>query len=156
MALPTASGPITSRTGGRRPAAVLAPKTAAAGSDAPVKLAFVPGLDGLRGLAVLLVIGIHFRPSLMAGGWIGVNLFFVLSGFLITSLLLREWALRGGINLGRFYLRRALRLLPAMFALLGVCVAYAYFTESSSAFSRTLVDARAVLLYFYNWHLALH
>jgi peptidoglycan/LPS O-acetylase OafA/YrhL len=73
-------------------------------------------LDGLRGLAILAVFAYHFR--LLRGGFLGVDLFFVLSGFLITGLLVGEWQQRASISLGRFYLRRVLRLLPALLLLL--------------------------------------
>lgn len=84
-----------------------------------MKLGYRPGLDGLRAVAVFGVIGYHYYhwPT---GGANGVELFFVLSGFLITSLLMEEWRERRRISLSRFYLRRALRLLPALwFMLLG-------------------------------------
>ena len=74
----------------------------------------LPGLDGLRAIAVLLVMVYHFWPNVLPGGMIGVDIFFVISGFLITSLLLREGALTGRIALGNFWLRRARRLLPAI------------------------------------------
>lgn len=74
----------------------------------------LPGLDGLRAIAVLLVIVYHFWPTVLPGGMIGVDIFFVISGFLITSLLLREGALNGRITLGSFWIRRARRLLPAI------------------------------------------
>ena len=74
----------------------------------------LPGLDGLRAIAVLLVIVYHFWPTVLPGGMIGVDIFFVISGFLITSLLLREGALNGRIALGNFWVRRARRLLPAI------------------------------------------
>jgi peptidoglycan/LPS O-acetylase OafA/YrhL len=72
----------------------------------------IQALDGLRGVAILLVTGYHFygRPS---GGFFGVDLFFVLSGFLITTLLLEEHATSGAISLAAFYVRRARRLMPA-------------------------------------------
>jgi peptidoglycan/LPS O-acetylase OafA/YrhL len=76
-------------------------------------------LDGLRGLAVLLVLAFHL--SLLPSGFLGVDVFLVLSGFLITSLLAQEWRQRGTISLRRFYLRRALRLLPAFLVLLAGC-----------------------------------
>jgi peptidoglycan/LPS O-acetylase OafA/YrhL len=110
-------------------------------------------LDGLRGVAVLLVIFSHVVPSPAPGSWFGVDLFFVLSGFLITSILLREHRLSGSIHLGRFYFRRALRLLPALFLMLLACLLIAYFKEPSRTFSYTLLNVRAVILYFYNWRL---
>lgn len=91
-------------------------------APAPVRrLGRRPALDGLRGLAVLLVICDHAHLPLRAA-WIGVDLFFVLSGFLITSLLLDERARHGRISLRAFYLRRARRILPAL-AVLTLAVA---------------------------------
>jgi peptidoglycan/LPS O-acetylase OafA/YrhL/Flp pilus assembly protein TadD len=71
-----------------------------------------PSLDGLRAIAILMVIAYH--DYALRGGFLGVDVFFVLSGFLITSILLREWATSGSIQLPRFYLRRFLRLAPAL------------------------------------------
>jgi peptidoglycan/LPS O-acetylase OafA/YrhL len=87
------------------------------------RLAYVPALDGLRGLAVLLVIAFHYTGKPFGGGY-GVDLFFVLSGFLITTLLLEERAANGRIGLGAFYLRRARRLFPALAALLCAYLVY--------------------------------
>jgi peptidoglycan/LPS O-acetylase OafA/YrhL len=81
-----------------------------------VRLGRRPALDGLRGLAVMVVIGVHL--GLVAGGYVGVDVFFALSGFLITALLYEEWDRTGTIALRRFYKRRARRLLPALLALL--------------------------------------
>lgn len=82
------------------------------------RLGHRPALDGLRGIAVLSVLGMHtnhlFGFSVLPGGFLGVDIFFVLSGFLITSLLLEEYERSGDISLRRFYTRRALRLLPAL------------------------------------------
>jgi peptidoglycan/LPS O-acetylase OafA/YrhL len=82
------------------------------------KLGYVPALDGLRGVAIALVVVYH--AGLLPGGFLGVDLFFVLSGFLITTLLLEEHAASGVISLRRFYVRRARRLLPALLALLAL------------------------------------
>src|SRR4029450_4462275 len=84
--------------------------------DATPSLPHVPALDGLRGLAVAAVVLFHLEH--LDGGFLGVDLFFVLSGYLITSLLLVEHRRRDAIDLGRFWIRRARRLLPAPFVLL--------------------------------------
>lgn len=84
-------------------------------------LGHVPALDGLRGIAILLVLAVH-ADGLIPGGWFGVDLFFVLSGFLITSILIGEWGAKGRISLSDFYRRRGLRLFPALALMLGVYV----------------------------------
>lgn len=113
-----------------------------------------PALDGLRAVAVLLVIAYHGERSLAPrGGAIGVTMFFTLSGFLITTLLLRERARSGRIRLGRFYWRRALRLLPALVTLVGVACAYAWLTGNQE---QTLSAAVGVLLYVGNWLRTVH
>ena len=81
-------------------------------------LGYRPSLDGLRAVAVLAVMSWHYVLPGVKGGFLGVDIFFVLSGFLITRLLIEEWELTRGIHLGRFYLRRMLRLFPALFLLL--------------------------------------
>jgi peptidoglycan/LPS O-acetylase OafA/YrhL len=84
-------------------------------------LAYEPSLDGLRGVAVLAVIATHFNaPFIVNGGLVGVTLFFVLSGYLITTLLVTERQSAGRIDLPRFYVRRAARLLPALAVVLVV------------------------------------
>ncbi len=78
------------------------------------RLGYRPNLDGLRAVAVCLVLAYHLNaPGIMQGGWIGVDVFFVLSGFLITRLLAEEWGRTGRIDLRAFYLRRGRRLLPS-------------------------------------------
>lgn len=72
-----------------------------------------PALDGLRTVAIYLVLVFHAGWAHMANGYIGVDVFFVLSGFLVTSIILREHAATGGLGLRRFYARRVRRLLPA-------------------------------------------
>jgi peptidoglycan/LPS O-acetylase OafA/YrhL len=135
-----------------RPTAGLSPEIPPPAQGEPFSLTRIPALDGLRGVAILLVLACHADPPPLPGGFVGVDLFFVLSGFLITSLLLRERRLSGRISLRRFYVRRALRLLPALYALVSVCLIYTYFERSPKQFSDALVVARAVVLYFYNWH----
>jgi peptidoglycan/LPS O-acetylase OafA/YrhL len=92
-------------------------------------LAYTPALDGVRGVSVLAVIGYH-AFGFPAGGFLGVQFFFVLSGFLITALLLQEREAHGRISLRAFYRRRALRLLPALFVVVG-----AYLVISAIRFS---------------------
>jgi peptidoglycan/LPS O-acetylase OafA/YrhL len=88
-------------------------------------LPYRPGIDAMRALAVLAVLLYHAEVSWMPGGFLGVDVFFVISGYLITSLLLDEERRTGTIHLGSFWLRRARRLLPAVFVMLAVTLAYA-------------------------------
>jgi peptidoglycan/LPS O-acetylase OafA/YrhL len=81
------------------------------------RLGYRPELDGVRGVSILLVFIHHVFPRWLPGGFIGVDVFFVLSGFLITTLLLQEKNREGSIDLRKFYVRRALRLLPALLTL---------------------------------------
>lgn len=90
------------------------------------KTHYIPGLDGLRALAVVSVITYHLFPSGFPGGFLGVDVFFVLSGFLITTLLLRELSKTGKVSLGHFWLRRARRLLPALLVLIITVVPTAF------------------------------
>jgi len=85
------------------------------------------GLDGLRAVAVLAVIVFHFLPDVLPGGYVGVDVFFVISGFLITGLLVRERATAGRISLPGFWARRARRLLPALVLVVVACSTAAYF-----------------------------
>ncbi|MGV9183189.1 acyltransferase family protein [Arcanobacterium canis] len=87
---------------------------------------YISGLDGLRAIAVLAVILYHVAPGVFPGGFLGVDVFFVISGFLITTLLLREKRKTGAINLGQFWVRRARRLLPAFVALIIIVVPLAW------------------------------
>jgi peptidoglycan/LPS O-acetylase OafA/YrhL len=106
----------------------------------------LPSLDGLRGIAILAVMLNNARY--LRGGFLGVDIFFVLSGFLITALLLQEWERTGAIRLGAFYARRALRLLPALFALLAVVlVAPGLFYLAAPPWK----DAAITALYATNW-----
>jgi peptidoglycan/LPS O-acetylase OafA/YrhL len=120
----------------------------------PLLVSRVLALDGIRGTAVLMVVASH-SVALLQGGVIGVDLFFVLSGFLITSLLLQEHTATGSIDIGRFYLRRALRLLPAIFPVLILVIGYAAVRQSPEMLTATLSDARSIIFYYFNWELAL-
>src|SRR5690242_16250050 len=83
-------------------------------STAPGAEKYSPALDGVRGLAVLAVVAFHSRESWFPGGFVGVDIFFVLSGFLITRILIAERRRTGTVSFRRFYIRRGLRLLPAL------------------------------------------
>lgn len=112
-----------------------------------------PALDGLRGLAVAAVIAYHL--GYLKGGYLGVDLFFVLSGFLITHLLLREHEARGRIALGAFWARRARRLLPALGATLVGTVVASRFILPLSRLPALRIDAFAAGAYVANWRFAL-
>jgi len=115
-------------------------------------IAYRPGLDGLRAIAVAAVFLYHSRIDWLPGGFLGVDLFFVLSGYLITSLLLVEWEARNRIDLRRFWMRRARRLLPALVVVvLGSLALAAIFARQDLAHTRS--DVVASLFYFQNWHL---
>jgi peptidoglycan/LPS O-acetylase OafA/YrhL len=114
------------------------------------RLVHEPALDGLRGLAVAAVVVFHLGH--LRGGFLGVDLFFVLSGFLITSLLLNEHRRRGGIDLPHFWSRRARRLLPALFLLLaGVGLLLVLFATGGER-ARARGDALSTVGYVANWH----
>jgi peptidoglycan/LPS O-acetylase OafA/YrhL len=112
---------------------------------------YLPGLDGLRAIAVLAVIAYHEGFGWAPGGLLGVGVFFTLSGFLITSLLIEQFAGAGGkIRLGDFWLRRARRLLPALFVMLAIVTAWV--TVADRARLATLRGAvGAAAGYFSNW-----
>ncbi|HTT87637.1 MAG TPA: acyltransferase, partial [Acidimicrobiales bacterium] len=121
----------------------------AIGSDTEVRLPF---LDGIRAAAVVVVLLYHAGVPGVGGGLLGVDVFFVLSGFLITSLLCAEHATSGGLRLRRFWARRARRLLPALFILLLGVAAYARVFSGSVDGAAIRADALATLLYVANWH----
>lgn len=124
VAAGTAAAAPAAASASARNAAASGP-TAPAGSKrrARARLRQVPGLDGLRGLAVLAVVIYHFFGDILPGGYLGVDMFFVLSGFLITSLLVREFNVTGRISLKGFWLRRFRRILPAALIVLSICTA---------------------------------
>lgn len=108
-----------------------------------------PALDGLRGLAVLAVVAYHF--DVLEGGYLGVDLFFVLSGFLITSLMIHEVDRTGTVSLRAFWLRRARRLLPALYVVLLAGAAYAAFIASEVELPAIRRDGISGLFYVANW-----
>ena len=121
-----------------------------AGDHQPARrLGHRPALDGMRGIAVLLVIAVHV--GLLDSGDIGVDVFFPLSGFLITALLYEEFERHGGLSLRRFYARRARRLLPALTVLV---VVFAVLSRLVHTFSASLPGgtlAGSTLLFANNW-----
>ena len=108
------------------------------------------GLDGMRALAILGVLLYHGDLAWLPGGFLGVDLFFVLSGFLVTALLLREAEQRGGIDIPAFYARRLRRLFPALAAMLLVLLTIVPLI-APDAHRRTDQDALPALLYAANW-----
>lgn len=120
--------------------------------DLQTRLGYRPALDGLRAVAVLAVIGYHLDYKWLRGGFVGVDLFFVLSGYLITSLLLVEHERTGRIDFVAFWLRRAKRLLPAVLLLI-IAIAL-YEATRASIFELTLRrgDLLWTLFYGSNWH----
>ena len=115
-----------------------------------LSMGYRPELDGLRALSVIAVIAYHADLAWIPGGFLGVEVFFVVSGFLITTLMLEERAKTGSVSLRGFWLRRARRLLPALFVMLtAVAVAVATFaTLHAPDFRRDVVPS---LLYVSNW-----
>jgi len=100
-------------------------------------------LDGIRALAVVMVLGFHAAAPGAAGGYLGVDVFFVLSGFLITTLLMDEIQATGSVQLGRFYLRRCLRLTPPLLLMLAAYLVFAPIAWPQMAFA---TDVRDVLI----------
>ena len=122
-------------------------------------LGYRPALDGLRGLAVLAVLvhhlGRHCSPlQAFRGGFLGVEVFFVLSGFLITELLCEEWSETNGISLGAFYARRGLRLLPALILVLAATGLYALVSAPPERAARIGESLLITLFYAVNWFAA--
>lgn len=114
------------------------------------RMGYQPGLDGIRAVAVLGVLFYHAGFEWFPGGFLGVDVFFVLSGFLITSIILEEYDRTGRIDFKQFYLRRARRLLPALFLMLAVVglLALLVYRDAARAFAS---DAVSALLYATNW-----
>lgn len=129
---------------------ILAPTSTELTPSGNAGLSHLPSLDGLRGIAVLAVVAFHFDQNLLSGGFLGVSVFFTLSGFLISRLLLHEVAATGTISLLRFYDRRFRRLLPAAsMTIIGTAI------WVLAVGRRSLLpagDVRASALWHFNWH----
>ena len=116
---------------------------------------YMPGLDGLRTLALFFVVLYHLNVEWAPGGLLGVSIFFVLSGYLITDLLTAEWSRSRSIDLKSFWIRRCRRLLPAMLVMMAAVVAWV------TLFDRSLIsvlrgDVVSSLLYINNWYSIFH
>jgi peptidoglycan/LPS O-acetylase OafA/YrhL len=125
------------------------------GQVAAFRLHYLPALDGLRGVAVILVMAHHLGLPMSRGGWLGVDIFFVLSGFLITAILVQEWDETGGIDFGRFYARRALRLLPALCVLLLVLASIALLISNGPEAAAIWQAIPFTVMYAQNWAIGL-
>ena len=112
----------------------------------------IPALDGIRALAIVLVLVFHGGFSWAGGGFFGVDVFFVLSGFLITGLLVSEYRQNSGIGLKRFWGHRVRRLLPALLVMLVGVALYGLFLAPTDTLAELRSNAIATLLYFNNWH----
>jgi len=131
---------------------IVAPPDGAVAADRPVHRPRIRALDGVRGLAVIAVVAYHLEPDLVPGGFLGVTMFFVLSGYLITGLLLSESSRDRHIDLSTFWKRRIRRLLPA--GLLGIAVAIVVAQWVGDAHQLTTLpgDVFGGVTYTLNWH----
>ena len=130
--------------------------SAAAASDSFTRVgyAYRPALDGVRALAVVTVVAYHLDGDVLPGGFLGVDVFFVLSGYLIAGLLLAEQERVGRIGLAGFWVRRARRLLPALGGVLAAVAAYAHWWAPTDTLDRLRTDAWATVFYVANWRFA--
>ncbi len=111
------------------------------------------GMDGVRGVFMVLFMAFHFGIEALTGAWVAVNVFFVLSAYLIVSLLLREHSETGAIRAIKFYARRARRLLPALFSVLLFVGIYAVATQNAADRRQTGGDIFASIFFVQNWRL---
>ena len=137
----------------------VAPRDGDAGDRTPPHVAApepslgrIPALDGIRALAIILVLVFHGGFTWAGGGFFGVDVFFVLSGFLITGLLVSEYRQNAGIGLKRFWAHRIRRLGPALLVMLAGIALYAYLLAPSDTLGALRTNALATLLYVNNWH----
>lgn len=116
---------------------------------------YVPSIDGLRALAVIAVIAYHLNFSWAKGGFIGVDIFFVLSGYLITNILLTQWEKTQSLQLKQFWIRRFRRLIPAVYVMVVVVVIYSVFFHPE-ILKNLRGDAIASFFYVSNWWFIFH
>lgn len=120
----------------------------AAGEDFGFRLGNRPPLTGIRAFVIATILVFHSNFSTWPGAWASISVFFVLSGFLITSMLMGEHARTRSINIGHFYARRALRLLPPLFITVGLLALYAAFVFIPDAGQRVWGDVLAAVFYY--------
>ena len=113
-----------------------------------------PEIQGLRAVAVAIVVVHHLWPETLPGGFVGVDVFFAISGYLITAHLLRGIARDGRVRLGAFWVRRARRILPAALLVLGCALAATVVLVPATYWPQYIAEVRASTLYGQNWHLA--
>ena len=123
--------------------------------SAPEDRGYRPDVEGLRAVAILLVVLLHCGVPHMNGGIVGVDVFFVISGFVITGLLLREHRATGRIGFARFYARRARRLLPAALLVIVVSLVATAVIVGRSAATAVASDSRWSALFLANFHFAI-
>jgi peptidoglycan/LPS O-acetylase OafA/YrhL len=125
-------------------------------ADTPggTELGFRPDVEGLRAVAVVLVVLFHAGLSWFPGGYVGVDVFFVISGFLITGLLLREHEQKGTVSIKGFYARRARRILPAAMLVIILTVLASYFIQNFIQYAKVAQDGRWTALFAGNIHFA--
>jgi len=121
-------------------------------TNLPTTFSHKPGLDGLRAVAVGAVIAFHLGAQELQGGFLGVDMFFVLSGYLITSLLVVEWGRSGSIDFVAFWVRRARRLLPALVLVVLAVAIWAALASSTDRLDAIRGDGIWTLFYGANWH----
>jgi len=114
------------------------------------RVPYLPGLDGMRAVAVIGVMVYHANHAWLSGGFLGVEVFFVISGYLITLLLVAEKERTGRVSLRKFWMRRARRLLPALYVMMGALAVYMVFFDRRPM-GATRGDFVAGLLYVSNW-----
>jgi peptidoglycan/LPS O-acetylase OafA/YrhL len=115
-------------------------------------LSYMPALDGIRGVAIIVIMGYHGGVFLTSGGFYSLDTFFALSGYLITSLLIAEWQRSGTIRLRTFWARRARRLLPGLLVMLLGVALFAAFLVPAGTYPTLRGDGIASLFYYANWH----
>lgn len=113
---------------------------------------YLPAVDGVRGIGVLIVLLYHAGCSALTGSFLAIDMFFALSGFLITGVLLRQYATWGTVPLLQFWAARARRLMPAMTAVVLLAAAYATFIADPTVLGRFRTDMVSALTFWSNWH----